>query len=185
MPCLPWAWGKGRRPMQKIPDHMQRTLKCPHWTLKLRNSEYGNSISNFITVLVPTMILLWVTLLKSSLLYEFKAKVVILPHLHFSLFWVYFIEYAITVVPFFLPFISLHPAPPLLPAFSPLSSCPWVIHIRSLAYPFPILFLTSPCPFCTYHLCFLFPVPFPHSPFSSSPLIPLHVISISVILFLF
>ena len=62
---------------------------------------------------------------------------------------------------FFLPFISLHPAPPLLPAFSPLSSCPWVIHIRSLAYPFPILFLTSPCPFCTYHLCYLFPVPLP------------------------
>ena len=33
--------------------------------------------------------------------------------------------------------------------------------------PFPILFLTSPCLFCTYHLCFLFPVPFlPLSPFA-------------------
>ena len=42
----------------------------------------------------------------------------------------------------------------------PLSSCPWVIHISSLASPFPILYLTSPCLFCTYQLCFLFPVPF-------------------------
>ena len=76
---------------------------------------------------------------------------------------------------FFLPFIPLLPAPLPLP-FSipppppaPLSSCPWVIHISSLASPFPILFLTSHCLFCTYHLCFLFPVPPPHS---SPP--PLH-----------
>ena len=48
-----------------------------------------------------------------------------------------------------------------------LSSYPWVIHVSSLASTFPILFLTSPCLFCTYHLCFLFPVPFPSfSPFS-------------------
>ena len=87
---------------------------------------------------------------------------------------------------FFSPFYSPPPctAPPP-PAFSPLSSCLWAIHISSLASPFPILFLTSPCLFCTYHLCFLFPVTFP--PFSLSPslLITLHVISISVILFLF
>ena len=67
-----------------------------------------------------------------------------------------------------------------------LSSCPWVIHISSSASPFPILFLTSPCLFCTYCLCFLFPVPLPHSLPSFTPLlIALHVISISVILFLF
>ena len=72
------------------------------------------------------------------------------------LFEVHFIDYAITVVPFFLP---LYPPPPCIPH---LSSCPWVVHIRSLASPFPILFLTSPC---TYQLCFLFPVPFlPFSP---------------------
>ena len=53
------------------------------------------------------------------------------------------------------------------PAFPPLRSCPWVIHISSLASPFPILFLTSLCLFCTYHLCFLFSVPF--SPLSHSP----------------
>ena len=50
----------------------------------------------------------------------------------------------------------LHPPPPPC-----LSLCPWVIHITSLASPFPKLFLTFPCPFCTYHLCFLFSVPFP------------------------
>ena len=62
---------------------------------------------------------------------------------------------------FFLPSIPLHPVPPLLPAFCHLSSCPWVVHISSLASPFPTLFLTSPCLFCTYHLCFLFTVPSP------------------------
>ena len=63
-----------------------------------------------------------------------------------------------------------------------LSSCPWVVHVSSLVSPFPILLLTSPCLFCTYLLCFLFPVPFPHI---LLPLITLHVISISVNLFLF
>ena len=67
---------------------------------------------------------------------------------------------------FFLPFIPLHLVPCLPPSFPHLSSCPWVIHISSLASPFPILFLTSPCLFCTYHLCYLFPVLFP-------PLFPL------------
>ena len=50
----------------------------------------------------------------------------------------------------------------------PLCSCPWVIHISSLISPFPILFLTSPCLFCTYHLCFLFPVLYP--PFFPLPI---------------
>ena len=72
---------------------------------------------------------------------------------------------------FSLPFIPLHPAYFLPPAFPPpqLSSCPWVVHISSLTSPFPILFLTSPCLFCTYHLCFLFPILFPpFSPLSHS-----------------
>ena len=90
---------------------------------------------------------------------------------------------------------SHFPPPPLhslLPCTTPpsflapqLSSCPWVLHVSSLASPFPILFLTSPRLFSTYHLCFLFPVPFPHSLPTLSPLITLHVISISVNLFLF
>ena len=58
---------------------------------------------------------------------------------------------------FFLSFFLLRSASPAL------NSCPWVLHISSLASPFPILFLTSPCLFCTYHLCFLIPVPFPPS----------------------
>ena len=49
-----------------------------------------------------------------------------------------------------------------------LSSCPWVVHISSLASLFPILFLTSSCLFCTYQFCFLFPVHFP--PLSPYPL---------------
>ena len=72
-------------------------------------------------------------------------------------FKVYFIDYAITVVPIFPPF------PPLpstaLPSSStyPYCSCPWVMHVSSLASPFSILFLTPPCLFCTYQLCFLNP----------------------------
>ena len=76
---------------------------------------------------------------------------------------------------FFLPFIPLHPAPSFPLAFPLLSSCPWVIHISSLASPFPILLLTSPCLCCTYHLCFLFPVPFPSfSPAADNPPGDLH-----------
>ena len=95
---------------------------------------------------------------------------------------IYFIDYVITVIPF-PPFISLHSSHPLPPAFHLFSSCPCVVHISSLASTFPILFLTSPCLFSTYYLCYLFSVPFPFSP--PSPLITLHVFSISLILFLF
>ena len=65
------------------------------------------------------------------------------------------------------PVSHLRLAPPHPPAFStPLSSCPWVVQISSLASLFPILFLTSPCLFYAYQLCFLFPVPFlPFIPF--------------------
>ena len=81
---------------------------------------------------------------------------------------------------FFPTFYSPLPCTWLPLAFPPpLTSCPWVVHISSLTSKFPILFLTSPCPFCIYHLCFLFSVPFPlYSP-SLSWLITLHVISIS------
>ena len=98
---------------------------------------------------------------------------------------VYFIDYAITVVPLFLPFIPLCPTTPLPPAFpTPLSSCPWVVHISSLASPFPILFSTFPYFVPTIYASYSLYLS-PHSPSSSSPLITLHVISISVILFLF
>ena len=77
-----------------------------------------------------------------------------------------FIDYAVTVVPF--PCLHSTPScPPLSPTFPPYSSCPWVMHISSLASTFPILFLPSPCLFPTYHLCYLLSVPFP-------PLSPSH-----------
>ena len=58
---------------------------------------------------------------------------------------------------YFLPLIPLLPAPPPTLQHPPpqLSSCPWVAHISSLASPFPILFLISPCVFCAYLSCFL------------------------------
>ena len=54
-----------------------------------------------------------------------------------------FIDYVITVLPIFL--LCPHTPSNQLPSSSPsLSSCPWVVHISTLASPFPILFLTSP-----------------------------------------
>ena len=79
----------------------------------------------------------------------------------------------------------LHPAHPSLPHSPPYSSCPWVILISSLASTFPTLFLPSTCLFSTYHLCYLFSLPFPLSPPPNLLLITLHVISISMVLFLF
>ena len=105
---------------------------------------------------------------------------------HFSFFkkyifyWLWYYSCPIFFSLLFLSALYLPPPPP--PSFPQISSCPWVIHIGSLASPFPILFLTSPCLFCTYCLCFLFPVPFSHLP---SLLITFHVISVSVNLFLF
>ena len=77
-------------------------------------------------------------------------------------FTVYFIDYAIIAVPFFLPFMPPPSCNPKNLQHFPLrSSCLWVIHISSLTSLFPILFLTSPCVFYAYQLCFLFPVSFP------------------------
>ena len=91
----------------------------------------------------------------------------------------YFIDYAITVVPYFCPLYSPLPCTPLPPSFPQLSSCPWVVRVSSLASPFPILFLSYPYLFCTYHLCFLFPVAFlPFCPFplpTDNPLNDLHL----------
>ena len=85
----------------------------------------------------------------------------------------------------FLPCTPFHPAHPLPLTFPPYSSCPWVILIRSLASTFPTLFLPSPCLFSTYHLCYLFSVPFRPSTPPNPLLTTLHVISISRVLFLF
>ena len=124
-------------------------------------------------------ILVFNSFLYCSLL-VYRRHTIFPPFLFFKYFyWLYYYSCPIS------PFIPLYPAHPSHPHSPRLSSCPWVIHISSLASPFPILFLTSPYLFCTYHLCFLFPVPFPPLTPSSSPLITLHMISISVILFLF
>ena len=60
----------------------------------------------------------------------------------------YFFKYILLIMllqlSHFPPFIPFHAAHTLSPAVLPFSSCPWVIYISSLAFPFPIIFLTSP-----------------------------------------
>ena len=84
-----------------------------------------------------------------------------IPQSPLIIFLIYLLDYAITVVPIFPPLPASILYPHSLWQSLPLSSCPWVVHISSLASPFPIPFLTSPCLFCAYQLCFLFPVLFP------------------------
>ena len=98
-------------------------------------------------------------------------------HLKLSAFFllkIYFIDYAITIAPLLPVLLSLQQSPPQF------MSMGHTYKFFGFSISFNILYL--PCLFCTYHLC-LFPVPF--SPFSPSLLITLHVISISVNLFLF
>ena len=65
-------------------------------------------------------------------------------------------------------FFPLYPASTLhLPTLQhppPISSCTWVIQISSLNYLFPIPFLTSPCLFYAYQLCFFLAHPPPPVP---------------------
>ena len=93
----------------------------------------------------------------------------------------YFIDYAITVVPIFLPL------PPSTLHYLRQSqfSRPWAIHVSSLAPPFPILSFTSPWLFCTYLFILL-------NPLTSSSILPhpsrpatIKMFSLSMILSLF
>ena len=80
------------------------------------------------------------------------------------------LTYQITTLYFHIEGVSLLSRweKPLVTTKRTLSSCLWIIHISSLASPFTVLFLASPCLFCAYHLCLFFPVPF--YPFSLLPL---------------
>ena len=110
------------------------------------------------------------------LIHEHKISFSLFRHLsffHSFSFKIYFIDYAISVVPF----PPLHSTPSCTPPPShipPYSSCPWVIYISSLASTFPILLSTSSCLFSTYHLCYLVSVLSPplspsHSPVDNPP----------------
>ena len=86
-----------------------------------------------------------------------------------SLYILHFFKYILLIMllqlsHFFSPLLPSVLHPPLPPEFFHLSSHPWIVHVSSLTSPFPILFLTSPCLFSTYHLCYLFSVPFPPLP---------------------
>ena len=91
------------------------------------------------------------------------------PHKCFFFFWIYLLIMLLQLS-HFCPFTQLHPSRPLPPTVPAYSSCPWVILISSLASTFPTLFLPSPCLFSTYHLCYLFSVPFPPLSPSQSPI---------------
>ena len=78
------------------------------------------------------------------------------------------------LLPVALIFFSSLPPPPSTPhslrQFPHLCSCPWVMHIRSLASPFPALYFTSPWIFCNYLFVLLNPLtssPTPYNPLLS------------------
>ena len=106
---------------------------------------------------------------------------------NFGSFQVYFIDYAITVVPFFLLFIPLHPALPLPPACPLLTpqfmsmGCTYKFFGFSISY----TILTLPLSILYQPSMLLIPCTFPPFPPSLFPLITLHVTSICVVLFLF
>ena len=77
------------------------------------------------------------------------------PSFHFSL---YFIDYAITVFLIFSPLPPSHQHPSLTQTTPHHCSCPWVMHISSLATPCPILYFTSPWLFCNYLFVLLNPL---------------------------
>ena len=83
-------------------------------------------------------------------------------------FKLYFIDYAITIILIFPPLPALHQVPPLLQVIPHLCWCPWVMHIRSLATPFPIMYFTSPWLFCNY-LFVLHPLTSSSSPLHIPP----------------
>ena len=85
---------------------------------------------------------------------------------------------------FFLPFIPLHPAPIPYQQYPPQFMSMGRTY-KLFGFYISLIFFTSLCLFSTYNLCYLLPVPFPPFPSSPYPLITLHVICISVILFLF
>ena len=87
--------------------------------------------------------------------------------------------------PFSHPPYSTPTCPPPPSHIPPYTLCPWVILISSLASTFPTLFLPSPCLFSTYHLCYLFSVPFPPSPPPTSHLLAISLFLILICLVIF
>ena len=77
---------------------------------------------------------------------------------HADKFFGFSISYNILNIP--LSILNL----PFPPAVLPLSSCTWVMHVSSLASPFPILLLTSPIYFVPTNLYFSIPAHFPLPP---------------------
>ena len=89
------------------------------------------------------------------------------------------------ICPIFISFIPLWPAPSshtFIP--SPLTSCPWVLHISSLASTFPIIFSIFPSFVPTNYASYSLYL-FSHSPLSPFLLKTFHIIFIFVILLLF
>ena len=82
-------------------------------------------------------------------------------------FKLYFIDYGITVVPVFPPIPPSTQHPPSLRQSPHRCSCPWVMHVSSLAAPFPVPYFAFPWLFCNCLLYLLIPSPvhlFSHIP---------------------
>ena len=143
----------------------------------IQKSKWGNDGC------LKVYLIIWTSRNWDSLRYKQMFKIII--KINSFYFKKYILLIMLLQLSHFPPFTPLHPAHPLPPTFPTYSSCPWVIHINSLASTFPMLFLPSPCLLSTYHYGTYSLYLFPLSPPPTLLLITLHVISISVIVFLF
>ena len=140
------------------------------WLPKDRKKEGRDTRSCTISIELPNVTTSWVFLLKINTRVE--KKITFKPLDIYLFIFKYILLIMLLQLSHFPPFTPS--CTPLPSHFPPYSSCPWVINISSLASTFPILFLSSPCLFSTYHLCYLFSVPFlplspSHSPVDNPP----------------
>ena len=110
----------------------------------------------------------WPTLDTSPLLDECFESIVSQSFPSFSFYFkkLLIIDYATIVVPIFPPRPPSTQHPQSLRQSPHHCSCPWVMHISSLATSFPILYFISPRLFCNYQ--FVLFNPLTSHPFSQS-----------------
>ena len=144
--------------MLQLPNTRGSCYYFGQWTMRSTKNKknkryYLTFICSFRIVWIYLYIFHFYSIFKFLFIKKLFPSSMLLWHLFLKL---YFIDYAITVVLIFPP-APLHPAPPLPQAIPPPLFMSMVMCINSLAAPFSILSITSPCLFCNYLFVLLNP----------------------------